>query len=158
MLKGLFRFGSIFLVASLLFPADALSQGRGGQGQRFQQIERDWYTLPSFRHGVSHFLKVQHQEVEYEAGSTLTFDRFHTYEVMYEWLDRWEKEHPQLVDVYQVAESFEGRPILQATITNEGTGPATDKPAAFFEGGRHSGEVTSSESVIWLMKHLLENY
>ncbi|MFC1660864.1 M14 family metallopeptidase, partial [Gemmatimonadota bacterium] len=30
--------------------------------------------------------------------------------------------------------------------------------AAYFEGGRHSGEVTSSESVLWLMQHLLEGY
>ena len=30
--------------------------------------------------------------------------------------------------------------------------------AAFFEGGRHSGEVTGTESVLWLIKYLLENY
>ena len=44
------------------------------------------------------------------------------------------------------------------TLTNKETGKETDKPAAFFEGGRHSGEITSSESILWLTKYLLENY
>ena len=60
--------------------------------------------------------------------------------------------------MYEVGRSFEGRPILQITLTNEATGPATDKPAAYFEGGRHSGEITGSESVLWLMQHLLAGY
>lgn len=158
MRRPLLFIGSFLVLAALGSPATAQAQMGGRGGQQATQIEREWYTLPSFRHGVSHFLKVRHPEVEYEAGSTLTFDRFHTVDVMYEWLYRWEEQYPNLVDVYQVAESFEGRPILQATLTNESTGPATDKPAAFFEGGRHSGEVTSSESVLWLMKYVLDNY
>jgi hypothetical protein len=44
------------------------------------------------------------------------------------------------------------------TLTNRATGRKEDKPAAYFEGGRHSGEITSSESVLWLAQHLLENY
>jgi hypothetical protein len=60
--------------------------------------------------------------------------------------------------VYEVGRSYEGRPIMQVTITNKETGRAVDKPAAYFEGGRHSGEVTSSESVLWLIQHLLESY
>jgi len=155
------RLGIGLLLPLLLLPVGVQGQGMGGrfgQERESQVIQREWYTLPSFRHGVNHFLKIRHPEVEYEAGDVLTFDRFHTAEVMYEWLYRWEREYPNLVDVYQVAESFEGRPILQATVTNEATGPATDKPAAFFEGGRHSGEVTGSESALWLMQHLLDNY
>jgi len=161
MRNSLLRFGSCLSLALLLLPVSALGQGmggRGGRGQAVQTIERDWYTLPSYRHGVNNFLKVQHPGVEYEAGPTLTFDRYHTAEVMYEWLHRWEERYPNLVNVWEVDRSFEGRPILMASITNEETGPATDKAAAYFEGGRHSGEVTSSESVMWLMKYFLDNY
>jgi hypothetical protein len=43
-------------------------------------------------------------------------------------------------------------------VTNRATGRKEDKPAAYFEGGRHSGEITSSESVMWLAQHILENY
>ena len=161
MKQGLFRWVSCLAVCGAMLPGELVGQGMGGragQSRASQEIQRDWYTLPSFRHGINHFLKVQHPEVEYEAGETLTFDRFHTAEVMYEWLARWADQYPDLVDLYEVARSLEGRPILQVTLTNKETGPATDKPAAFFEGGRHSGEVTSSESVLWLMQYLLENY
>ncbi|WP_316929121.1 M14 family metallopeptidase [Nitritalea halalkaliphila] len=44
------------------------------------------------------------------------------------------------------------------TLTNKKTGKHTDKPAAFFEGGRHGGEVTASETVLWMTQYLLENY
>ena len=117
-----------------------------------------WYTVKGQRHGVSFFAQHQHPEVQYEPSETLSFDTYHTVDVMYHWYEKWAKEYPDIVDLYIVAESFEGRPIYQMTITNKETGKDTDKPAAFFEGGRHSGEVTSSESVLWLTKHLLENY
>jgi hypothetical protein len=125
------------------------------------ESERDpdtYVLVPDGRHGPSHFPRVRHPEVEYEAGDALTWDRYHTVDVMYTWMRRWAERHPDIVEVYQVGTSYEGRPILQATLTNAATGPATDKPAAYFEGGRHSGEITSSESILWLMQHLVEGY
>ena len=61
-----------------------------------------------------------------------------------------------MTELYEVGKSYEGRPILQMTLTNKKTGKDTDKPAAFFEGGRHSGEITSSECVMWMAKYLLD--
>jgi hypothetical protein len=126
------------------------------QGQSEQRAE--WYTVGGERHGVSYFPKHQHAGVEYEAGDELEFDTFHTAGVMYTWLERWAERFPTLVELYQVGESFEGRPIMQVTLTNRDSGAAIDKPAAYFEGGRHSGEITSSESVLWLIQHLLTSY
>ncbi|UCF18681.1 MAG: peptidase [Gemmatimonadota bacterium] len=117
-----------------------------------------WYTVAGERHGLSFFRRHRHPEVEYESGEQLSFDRYHTVDVMYEWLSRWADEYSDLMELYEVGRSFEGRPILQVTLTNKETGAAVEKPAAFFEGGRHSGEVTSSESILWLIKHLLESY
>lgn len=116
------------------------------------------YSVGGTRDGRSTFPRVRHPEVEYEAGDRLTWDRYHTVDVMYTWMKRWAAQHPNIVELYEIGRSFEGRPILQMTLTNRSTGPATDKPAAFFEGGRHSGEITSSESVLWLAQHLIENY
>ncbi|MBO6794586.1 MAG: peptidase [Balneolaceae bacterium] len=116
------------------------------------------YTVTGERHGISFFPQYQHPEVEYVAGDELTFDTYHTVDVMYHWYKKWAEEYPDIVDLYEIERSFEGRPILQMTITNKETGKDTDKPAAYFEGGRHSGEITSSESILWLSKHLLENY
>ncbi len=119
----------------------------------------DLFVLQALgRHGPSYFPRVRHPEVQYEAGAALTFDRYHTVDVMYEWLRRWADRYPEIVELYQVGTSFEGRPIMQVTLTNKATGPGTEKPAAFFEGGRHSGEITSSESVLWLIQHLVEGY
>lgn len=124
------------------------------------EAERDsaWYTVSGERHGISYFERVRHDGVEYEAGETLTFDRFHTVDVVNEWLHRWAERYPEIMELYEIGRSFEGRPIMQVTLTNKSTGDATSKPAAFFEGGRHSGEITSSESVLWLLQHLLESY
>lgn len=116
------------------------------------------YTVKGERHGLSFFNQFEHVEVEYTPTDNLTFDRYHTVNVMYYWYKKWAEEYPDIVSLYEVAKSFEGRPILQMTITNKETGKDTDKPAAYFEGGRHSGEITSSESILWLTMHLLENY
>ncbi|MGI9179201.1 MAG: M14 family metallopeptidase [Longimicrobiaceae bacterium] len=117
-----------------------------------------WYTVRGERHGASFFRRHRHPEVEYVAGARLAFDRYHTVDVMYAWLQRWAQQYPNLVELYEVGRSFEGRPILQVTLTNQRTGSHLEKPAAFFEGGRHSGEITGSESVLWLMQHLLQSY
>jgi len=117
-----------------------------------------YYRLQPERHGVSHFPRVRHPQVEYQAGERLSFDRYHSAEVMYEWLRRWADRYPDLVELYEVGRSYEGRPILQLTVTNRKTGEAADKPAAYFEGGRHSGEISGSESVLWLARHLIEGY
>lgn len=116
------------------------------------------YTVKGERHGISFFKQHQHPEVQYQPGKQLTFDTYHTVDVMYYWYKQWAQQYPDIVDLYEVAQSFEGRPILQMTITNKKTGKDTDKPAAYFEGGRHSGEITSSESILWLTQHLLQNY
>lgn len=117
-----------------------------------------YYTVKGERHGPSFFKKHRFPEVEYEAGDKLTFDHYHTPDVIYTWYRRWAEKYPDITELYVVAHSFEGRPILQMTITNKKTGKHTEKPAAYFEGGRHSGEVTGTESVLWLTQHLLESY
>lgn len=117
-----------------------------------------FYTVSGERHGPSFFKKFVFPEVEYTPGDKLTFDTYHTVDVMYHWYEKWANQFPEIVDLYVIEHSFEGRPIYQMTVTNKKTGKDTNKPAAYFEGGRHSGEITSSESILWLTQHLLENY
>jgi hypothetical protein len=148
------RFGVLALACLLVAPAGPLSAQSGPESG----ADTTWYTVQGERHGVSFFRQHRHPGVEYEAGEQLTFDRYHTADVMYEWLKRWAEQYPEILDLYEVGKSFEGRPILQVTITNKETGRAEDKPAAFFEGGRHSGEIASSESVLWLIQHLVNRY
>lgn len=123
-----------------------------------QNPKTKFYTVKGERSGISYFPKHRYDEVEYEPGETLTFDRYHTPDVIYHWYKKWADQYPDLIDYYEVDKSFEGRPIYQITLTNKKTGKHTDKPAAFFEGVRHSGEITSSETVLWMTKYLLDNY
>ena len=117
-----------------------------------------WYTLQGYRHGPSFFPKVKHPHVQYEPTETLTFDKYHSANVVYHWMHKWAEKYPDLVDIYVVGHSWEGRPIWQITVTNKKTGKATDKPAAFFEGSRHSGEVSATEATLWMAQFLIEQY
>ena len=148
-------------LASLLAPALMMA------AQEIRPLERPvfpeadtsrFYTVGGYRHGISFFPKVRDPHVEYEPTDRLTFDKYHSSEVIYHHMKRFAAQYPDLVDLYEVATSYEGRPILQMTVTNKKIGKAIDKPAAYFEGNRHSGEVSSAESVLWLMSHLLDNY
>jgi hypothetical protein len=155
MKKFLFVSGTILI--SLFLCSQAGGQQKTGSSNGTDSKDRN-YTVSGYRHGVSFFPEVELKSVQYVAGDSLAFDRYHTSDVMYTWLQRWEEMYPELIDLYEVGKSFEGFSILQMTITNKKTGKDTDKPAAYFEGGRHSGEVTASECVMWLAKYLLDNY
>ncbi|MDR2232285.1 MAG: hypothetical protein LBE56_04075, partial [Tannerella sp.] len=130
----------------------------GAQKWPENDVEAKIYTLQTHRHGVNFFPKVQYPEVEYVPSGTLKFEKYHTADVVVHWLKKWAEQYPDLIELYEVGKSFEGRPIYQITLTNKKIGKATDKPAAFFEGGRHSGEVSAVESVMWLIQYLLESY
>jgi hypothetical protein len=152
-----------FIILSGVIMISLIMQAQSGERVSSVSVTRtdvkgNNYILSGTRHGISYFPKVKLKQVCYEARDSLTFDRYHTADVIYTWLKRWAVNYPDLVDLYEVGKSYEGRPILQLTLTNKKTGKDTDKPAAFFEGGRHSGEVTGSESVLWLAKYLLDNY
>lgn len=152
----------IFLIVLLLTSRFLISQNYnniGSQGDSATGREKKSnYLLTGFRHGVSYFPQVIYSGVEYEAGETLSFDRYHSLEVIYMWLERWAEKYPDILQLYEVGRSYEGRPIYQVTISARSSGKDTEKPGAYFEGGRHSGEITASESALWLIKYLVENY
>lgn len=146
--------------AALLFAGSSMAQETYRPQKKLpeQNDSTKFYTVSGERHGPSFFKKHKFPEVQYKPGETLAFDIYHTPDVMYHWYRKWAEQYPDITELYEVDRSFEGRPILQMTITNKKTGKHTDKPAAYFEGGRHGGEVTASEAVFWLTQHILENY
>ena len=149
---------NLLLTGFLLFSTIISAQPGKPGSQPGNEKKTEQYTLTGFRHGVSFFPKVKFSGVQYESTDTLGFDKYHSLDVIYSWLRKWEEEFPDLVNLYEIGKSYEGRPVLQITVTNKKTGKDTDKPAAFFEGGRHSGEITSSECVMWMAQYLLMNY
>ncbi len=150
-----------FLVAGIiLISLSVVSQSpiKGQDQSEKPDSENKIYTVAGERHGVSFFPGVSLKYVQHTPGDTLSFNQYHTGQVMVYWLKKWAEQYPDLIDLYIVGESFEGRPVYQITLTNKKTGKDTEKPGAFFEGNRHSGEITSAESVMWLIKYLVENY
>lgn len=103
----------------------------------------------------STFTVVKYDQVQPKVPGRMDFDHFHTGIEIQWWLKKWAHERPDIVDLYIVGESFSGQPIYQLTITDKSTGADTDKPAAYFEGNRHSGEISSAESSLWLAHHLI---
>jgi hypothetical protein len=116
------------------------------------------YTVEGMRHGQSFFPYADYVQTRPKVQGEMDFAHYHKYEEVVYFLKKWEKDFPNLVELYSVGQSFEGREIWQMTISNKSTGKDTDKPAMFLEGNRHSGEVTAAESALYFAWYVLSNY
>ncbi len=155
---------AVLSVSTAIVPLAAQGGGGGGGGgfgfggpPPSPGTTRVW-TVPGVRHGPSSFPLANYDAVKPKVAGQMDFQHYHTSEEIEWWMRKWAADHPGIFELYQVGETFGGRPVWQVTLTNKATGRDTDKPAAFFEGGRHSGEITSTESVLYLMWHLVTNY
>ena len=119
---------------------------------------RKVFVVPGERHGPSTFPRVQYAETKPVVEGQMDWKHYHTSVEVEMWMKKWAEQYPDLVALYPVGTSFGGRTLWQLTITNKKTGKDTDKPAAFFEGGRHSGEISGTESSLYLAWYVLERY
>ena len=143
-------------------PADAQRGGRGGRGGAplppAPPASERVLVVPGNSDGQRTFPLTNYPETKPLVQGQMDFKHYHTSAEVEWWMKKWAAEKPDLVDLYVVGKSFGGRDIWQMTLTNKKTGKDTDKPAAFIEGGRHSGEISGTESTLYLAWHLLENY
>jgi hypothetical protein len=146
---------AVILLAAIL--AGGLAAG-AQENETDKEEKTPIHRVDGKRDGRSFFPKANYTELKPVAESELDFEHYHTYDETLYFLKKWTDEYPNLLDLYSVGKSFEGRDIWQVTLTNRENGKDTDKPAMFIEGGRHSGEITSSESVLWLLNHFLTSY
>jgi hypothetical protein len=116
------------------------------------------YTVGGERHGVSFFPAVAYPETKPKVEGEMDFSHYHKYGEVVSFLNAWARDYPDIVELYSVGKSFEGRDIWQITITNKKTGKNTDKPAMFLEGNRHSGEVTAAESALYFAWRVITQY
>jgi murein tripeptide amidase MpaA len=120
--------------------------------------ESEFHIMKGFRHGISYFPKTHYSEIEPLKEGELDFEHYHTYAEVNYFLKKWAEEYPDLIDLYSGGKSYEGREIYQVTLTNKKLLTDTDKPAIAIDANRHSGEVTSAESALWMLNYLLKNY
>jgi hypothetical protein len=66
--------------------------------------------------------------------------------------------YPGLTELYSIGESLQGRRLWVMEITSEITGPASEKPALYLDGGIHSGELTASQVALYALGQLLIRY
>jgi murein tripeptide amidase MpaA len=88
----------------------------------------------------------------------LAYDAYLRYEELTETLHALANEHPGLCRVDSIGQSYEGREIWVAELTNAETGQASEKPAFWVDGNTHAGEVTGSMAALYLIEALLEGY
>ncbi|MBP1595779.1 MAG: peptidase [Acidobacteria bacterium] len=149
-------------VKILLLACCALSMAVLGdtqaQVQSAQEDQAKYWVVPGVRHGPSYFKRNFLVETTPLQEGVMDFKHYHKYTEMVDFFKKWEKQYPDLVDLYVVAQSFGGIDIYQLTVTNKKTGKDTDKPAMYIEGNRHAGEVTAAESALWMLHYMLTNY
>jgi Zinc carboxypeptidase len=149
--RRLFLFLALFAAVLLTISAQEFGQRRAAQPTKA-------YIVGGVRHGASFFPPVDYVMTRPKVQGQMDFLHYHTYDEVNFFLNKWAKDYPNLVDIYSVGKTFEGRDIWQITITNKATGKDTDKPAMFVEGNRHSGEVTAAECALWIGWYVLSNY
>ncbi len=92
----------------------------------------------------------QNQDYEY---------RYHTYAERQALLEAWVAAHPELARLESLGPSQTGTMDIWAVeITNRATGPASEKPAAYFDGNQHDSEVMAGEVALHLVWWLLTRY
>jgi len=146
------------LAAALCLAASPSPAQRGAPRDAAPSGPPKVLVVPGVRAGPSAFLLANYPEMKPLVPGQMDFKHYHTSAEIGEWMRKWVNEHPDLVTLYSVGKSFGDQDIWQMTLTSKKTGKDTDKPAAFFEGGRHSGEITGTESALYLAWYLIENY
>ena len=82
--------------------------------------------------------------------------RYHTYPETVELLERWTEATSELSRLYSIGKSQSGSMDLwMVGMTNRATGPAEEKPAAYFDGNQHDNEVMGGETALHLVWWIL---
>ncbi|NLI00739.1 MAG: carboxypeptidase [Chthonomonadales bacterium] len=88
----------------------------------------------------------------------MRFDVYYNYEDLGNHLHDLAARFPELLHVHSIGESYEGRPIWCATLTQSSAGPAEDKPALYIDGNIHATEVSASTACLYFLQWMLEHY
>ena len=149
-------FAVIAALASVTLAAQRPQRGPGGAASGPKKVMHRVGGGP--RDGTSIFERVDYPQLRPLEPGKVDFKHYHTYEETVALLRQWAQDYPDLVTLYSVGQSLEGRDLWQLTITNTKTGPHSDKPAFFLEGGRHAGEISGTEATLYFIDHVLTSY
>lgn len=86
------------------------------------------------------------------------FDEYYRYADLVRVLNDYTAQHPALISLQVIGQSWEGRDILVAAVTQSRSGPDREKPAFWVDGNIHSAELAGSSACLYLIHHLLTSY
>jgi len=86
------------------------------------------------------------------------WNRYYDYAEIVDLLHEFAAEYPDLVELQQIGESREGRPMYVAIVTNPETGSHDAKPAMWIDGNVHGNEIQASEMVLYALWYLTKEF
>lgn len=98
-------------------------------------------------------------EIPAPEGYSLGFDHYASPSQINAFLRELEADYPDLVEVFEIGSSWQGRPILAARVTNERHWqPIDDRPAMYTDGQHHARELVGMELTLYSMWWLVHHY
>jgi murein tripeptide amidase MpaA len=88
----------------------------------------------------------------------MDFNRYFTNEELKSLLHEWAEAYPSLVSLSKIGTSYQGESIWLLTLTNQPTGPDTEKPAVWVDANIHATELAGTVTVLHLVYTLLTRY
>lgn len=86
------------------------------------------------------------------------WDKYHSSAEANALLEAWAKAFPNLTKLYSIGETLKGSPLMVLEISNKKTGASASKPAYYYDGNIHAGELTGAEVALHYAWFLLSNY
>ena len=94
----------------------------------------------------------------FDASGEIVFDHYHTWQEVHAIMEALAHRFPEMTELYSIGQSYEGVELMLMEVTNEATGPASEKPAFYLDGGIHAAELTGSEVALYALGRLLNGY
>ena len=88
----------------------------------------------------------------------MNFNQYFSNDQIQTLLEAWLESYPDLVDLIQIGQSYEHRPIWLVALTNKKTGSDLDKPALWIDANIHATELAGSSTSLYIGDHLLSDY
>ena len=88
----------------------------------------------------------------------MDFNRYFTNKELKATLNVWIETYPKLIKMETIGRSHKGRPIRLLTITNQDTGPDTEKPAVWIDANIHATEIAGTTTALNLAYKLLSEF
>lgn len=93
-----------------------------------------------------------------KANVEVAFNRFYDYEEIVEVMEKLNKAYPEMTSMVPAGKSYQGRTMWVFVINNPKTGEEMNKPGMWVDGNIHGNEIQASETCLYTIWYLLENY